>query len=78
MHLPRHPRAIETAVASHRGGASGVVARSAGKLPTILAQAHTDGASDHRLLSRQELLAREPGLSTDALDGLFVPGESVL
>lgn len=48
------------------------------RLPAILAQAHQNGVTDARPLTRAEVLAREPQLSPSVLAGLLIPGEAVI
>ena len=48
------------------------------RLDAILAQAHANGVTDVRRMGREELLKREPCLSTKACDAIFVPGEHVI
>lgn len=48
------------------------------RLNEIEEGARRNGINDVRLLSRQELLTREPNLSSVAQAGLLVPGESVI
>ena len=48
------------------------------KLPGIVAQAHGNGTADVRLLTRAEVLAREPELSGRVLGGALVPREHVI
>lgn len=47
-------------------------------LPGIVAAAHENGVADVRLMSRAELLAREPALSASILAGVLVPGEALI
>ncbi len=46
-------------------------------LPSILDRAQQNGVDDVRLVSLEEVYAREPHLNTGALGGLLVPGESI-
>lgn len=46
-------------------------------LPTLLARAHTNGVTDVRLMSAEEIYQREPYLNEGALGGLYVPGEAI-
>ncbi|MCX6050271.1 MAG: NAD(P)/FAD-dependent oxidoreductase [Chloroflexi bacterium] len=46
-------------------------------LPTLLARAHTNGVTDVRLMSAEEIYQREPYLNQGALGGLYVPGEAI-
>ncbi|MFM0653580.1 NAD(P)/FAD-dependent oxidoreductase [Paraburkholderia sediminicola] len=48
------------------------------KLDAIEAQARANGVADVRRMSREEMLAREPYLSTDVMGGLVVPREHVI
>ena len=48
------------------------------RLGAILAQAHANGVTDVRHMGREELLGREPCLSTRARDAILVPGEHVI
>lgn len=47
-------------------------------LPALLEKAHANGVSDVRIISESEVYELEPNLSSGALGGLFVPGESIL
>lgn len=47
-------------------------------LDGLVAQAHANGVKDVRRLAREEVLAREPGLSPALLGGLLIPGEHVI
>lgn len=53
-------------------------AEQAEKLPALLAQAHQNGVADARMLSRAEILAREPHLSDKVVGGFEVPGEHLI
>src|SRR5262245_54419083 len=46
-------------------------------LPSIVDRARQNGVGDVRLVSPEEVYAREPHLNTGALGGLLVPGESI-
>lgn len=46
-------------------------------LPTLLDRAHTNGVTDVRLMSAEEIYQREPYLNPGALGGLYVPGEAI-
>ncbi|MBR9837931.1 MAG: NAD(P)/FAD-dependent oxidoreductase [Rhodobacteraceae bacterium] len=48
------------------------------RLPTLLAQAQENGVTDTRLLSRAEVLAREPALAGHVRGALLVPREHVI
>jgi len=48
------------------------------KLPGILAQAHENGVADTRMVTREEILAREPRLSPAVRAGVLVPGEHLI
>ena len=48
------------------------------RLPELMAQARANGVDDIALLSRQEILAREPELSPRVKAGFLVPRESVI
>lgn len=48
------------------------------KLAGIEAAAHANGVADVRLISRSEILAREPALSEAVLGGVLVPGEYLI
>ncbi len=48
------------------------------ELPKILARAHTNGVTDVRMLSIDEIYQLEPHVSRTALGGLMVPGEGIL
>ena len=48
------------------------------KLPGIAEAAHANGVTDARLLTRAEVLAREPQLSPLVLGGVLVPREHVI
>jgi glycerol-3-phosphate dehydrogenase len=50
----------------------------AARLDAILAQAHANSVTDVRRMGREELLRREPCLSTKARDAILVPGEHVI
>ena len=47
------------------------------KLPALLSQAHANGA-EARMLTRAEILSREPQLSADIRAGFLVPGEALI
>ncbi len=47
-------------------------------LQGILSAAHRNGVTDTRLISRAEILSREPGLSPKARAAVLVPGEFVI
>lgn len=47
-------------------------------LPALLEKAHANGVNDVRIISEAEVYELEPNLSSGALGGLFVPGESIL
>ena len=49
-----------------------------GRLPSVRSQAHENEVSDVRILSRDEVLAREPGLASGAMGGVLVPGEAAI
>ena len=49
-----------------------------GRLPGLLDKAHLNGVADARMLSRREILRREPGLSDRLLGGFVVPGEALV
>jgi glycerol-3-phosphate dehydrogenase len=48
------------------------------RLSGILAQALANGVTDARMLSRAEILVREPNLAPDLRGGVLVPGEAVI
>ena len=48
------------------------------RLDLILAAAHENGVTNTRILTRDALRKREPGLSTRALAAIEIPGESVI
>lgn len=48
------------------------------RLPALLAQAHTNGVTDTRIIDRDELRAREPGLADSARAALLVPREHLI
>lgn len=48
------------------------------RLEAIRDLAHRNGTSDARILERDELRAREPRLSQDAMGAVLVPGEAVI
>jgi glycerol-3-phosphate dehydrogenase len=48
------------------------------KLAGIEAAAHVNGVEDVRLISRVEILSREPALSEHVLGGVLVPGEYLI
>jgi glycerol-3-phosphate dehydrogenase len=48
------------------------------KLAGIAAVAHANGVADVRLISRAQILAREPELSAHVLGGVLVPGEHLI
>jgi glycerol-3-phosphate dehydrogenase len=50
----------------------------AARLPEIVARAHANGVTDVRLLTADEVRAREPGLAPGLRGGVLVPGESVI
>ncbi len=47
-------------------------------LPSLLERAHTNGVTDVRIISAEEVYALEPNLNRGAWGGLFVPGESLI
>lgn len=47
-------------------------------LPRLLEKAHQNGDLDVRLVTAEEVYAREPNLRAGALGGLYVPGEGIL
>ncbi|MDJ0391551.1 NAD(P)/FAD-dependent oxidoreductase [Roseomonas sp. E05] len=47
-------------------------------LPGILARAHENGVPDARMLSPEEVRAREPHLAADQQGGVWVPGEAII
>ncbi|WP_235953181.1 NAD(P)/FAD-dependent oxidoreductase [Salipiger sp. PrR002] len=53
-------------------------AQEEARLPDLLAQAQQNGVSDARLISRAEVLAREPYLAGDVRAALLVPREHVI
>ncbi len=48
------------------------------QLPALVAKAKKNGVSDVELLSREEILAREPGLADAVVGGFEVPGEYLI
>ncbi len=48
------------------------------RLPELLQQAHLNGVRDARLISRAEVLSREPGLAAHVRAALLVPGEVII
>jgi glycerol-3-phosphate dehydrogenase len=50
----------------------------AARLPAILAQAVQNGVTDTRLLTRAEILEREPNLAETVQAGVLVPGEHLI
>lgn len=48
------------------------------RLPALLAQAQGNGVTDTRILSRDEVLAREPALASHVRGALLVPREHVI
>ncbi len=48
------------------------------RLPALLARAHANGVGDVRVLERDELRRRMPGLAAGARGALLVPGEHVI
>ncbi len=48
------------------------------KLPGIVAAAHENGVADARLITPEEILAREPHLAPNLLGGVLVPGEYLI
>ena len=48
------------------------------QLPKFVEKAHRNGVLDVKLLSRDEILNREPDLSSDVLGGFEVPGECLI
>ncbi|MDM7933664.1 NAD(P)/FAD-dependent oxidoreductase [Tabrizicola sp.] len=48
------------------------------KLPALIAKGQANGVSDIRMLSRAQILAREPHLSETVVGGFEVPGEVVI
>lgn len=48
------------------------------RLPAILAQAHENGVPEARLMTRREVLAREPALAGHVKGAVLVPGEHVI
>ena len=48
------------------------------QLPKLVEKAHKNGVLDVKLLSREEILDREPNLSSDVLGGFEVPGEFLI
>ncbi len=47
-------------------------------LPSLLERAHTNGVTDVRIISAEDVYRLEPRLNAGAWGGLFVPGESLL
>ncbi len=47
-------------------------------LPSLLERAHTNGVTDVRIISADEVYQLEPNLNAGAWGGLFVPGESII
>lgn len=48
------------------------------QLPSLIEKAHTNGVHDVAMLTREEILAREPNLSDALLGGFEVPGEYLI
>src|SRR5258706_9798043 len=49
-----------------------------GSLPALLKNANENGVMDVELISADEIHRREPNISSEALGGLWVPGEGIL
>lgn len=47
-------------------------------LPALLERAHTNGVTDVRIISADEVYQLEPNLNAGVWGGLFVPGESII
>lgn len=47
-------------------------------LPALLERAHTNGVTDVRIVTAEEVYRLEPNLNRGAWGGLFVPGESLI
>jgi len=47
-------------------------------LPSLLERAHTNGVTDVRIISAEEVYRLEPRLNAGAWGGLFVPGEALI
>ena len=45
------------------------------KLPGLVADAHSNGVTTVRQISREDLIKMEPHLSKKVLGGVFIPGE---
>ena len=48
------------------------------QLPKLIKKAHANGVLDVQALSREEILRREPALSSKLLGGFEVPGEYII
>ena len=48
------------------------------QLPKLIKKAHANGVLDVKALSREEILRREPALSSKLLGGFEVPGEYII
>ena len=48
------------------------------RLPSLIEKAHINGVQDVAILSREQILAREPNLSSTLLGGFEVPGEYLI
>lgn len=48
------------------------------QLPKLIDKAHQNGVSDVRMLSREEILEKEPNLSENLKGGFIVPGEYLI